>query len=182
MKAAKVLPFLILAGLAGCSDHQDHLAQQKQEGAAPADAGKKQMSMKPTDARIAALKAKTTDCNIESVNQLTFEPSVPTISSADSAKVGGWLIDAKEKVVPKDVLVRVESEAGDKAWEQPVTSWGDRGDIVTTHGGVAAYQKAGFDVQLDLGELAPGAYNVYLVYGSAGAQTACGVGRRFNLK
>lgn len=187
MKAAKVLTYLVFASLVGCSDHQDHLDQQKQADSSQpathaADPVKPQMSMKPTDARMAMLKDKATDCNIEAVNQNLFEPTIPTVSVADSAKVSGWLIDTKQKVVPKDVLVRVESYAGDKAWEQPVTSWGDRGDIVTTHDGVIAYQKSGFNVQLDLGGLAPGSYNIYMIYGPAGSQTACAVGRRFNLK
>lgn len=175
MKTTRLFPVLILAGLVGCNDHQDHAARQQATG-------KVEMSMKSTNARIVALKAKTTDCNIERINHIDFEPSTPTIKAGQAAVVDGWLIDVAHKTVPGDVLLRVESEAGDKAWEQPVTAWGDRGDIVSSRGGVTEYQKSGFTTQLVLGALVPGAYNIYLVYGPAGEQVACGVGRRFYVK
>lgn len=186
MKAIKALPLLIFAGIVGCSDHQNHVAEShaaEEATTQPAKtASKPQMSMVATDARIAKLAGKATDCNIESVNQKLFEPSTPTIAVADGAKVTGWLVDTTQKVVPSHVLIRVENEAGDKAWEQAVANWGDRGDIVSANGGVQAYQKSGFDVQLELGDLPAGNYNVYLAYDSNGAQVGCGVGRRFTVK
>ena len=185
MKTSKILLVASIALAAtACTDHQKHV--DAQEGAAapaqPNEPVAKRMSMTSTDARISALPQKSTDCNIETVNGVGFEPGVPSISNADTAKVSGWLIDTNQKVVPSDVKVRVETEAGDKAWEQLVTAWGDRGDIVTTHDGVTAYQKSGFEVPLDLGELSAGPYNIYLVYGAPGSETACGVGRRFSVK
>lgn len=181
MKVNGLFACVLAIGLAGCTDHETHVAPQPQAGNAEAPAPKL-MSMKPTSARIAGLTGTSADCNIESMNGQTFDPAVPTASAAETAEVTGWLIDSKQKIVPTNVLVRVESEAGDKAWEQPVTSWGDRGDIVNARGGVAAYQKSGFNVRLDLGELSPGAYNIYVVYGDEEQQTACGVGRRFSVK
>ena len=181
MKINGLFACVLVVGLAGCTDHEKHDAPQLQADTSEAPAPKL-MSMKPTTARIAGLTGKSTDCNIESMNGQTFDPAVPATSADKATEVTGWLIDAKQKVVPTDVLVRVESEAGDKAWEQAVTSWGDRGDIVTAQGGVAAYQKSGFNVRLDLGDLTPGAYNIYVLYGAEGQQTACGVGRRFTVK
>ena len=181
MKISKILLAASIAlASSGCTDHQKHA--DAQEGATPAQPAAKRMSMTVTDARILKLAQKTTDCNIESVNGVGFEPAVPSVTSEKTAKVSGWLIDANQKVVPTDVRVRVETEAGDKAWEQPVTTWGDRGDIVTTHGDVAAYQKSGFEIPLDLGELSTGSYNIYLVYGAPGREVACAVGRRFGVK
>lgn len=184
MKTSKIfLVASIALASSACTDHQKHAsAQESPSSAQQTEPAPKRMSMTETDIRIVALAQKTTGCNIETVNGVGFEPTVPSISNAETAKVSGWLIDGNQKVVPNDVKVRVETEAGDKAWEQPVTAWYDRGDIVTTHGSVVAYQKSGFEVPLDLGGLSAGNYNVYLAYDSKGAEVACAVGRRFSLK
>lgn len=181
MKTKHLAPIAFLTLLAGCSDHAKHEtgAVPHRASAAKAEATPSpKMSMKATDGRIASLAKKSSDCNIESVNDSLFEPQTPTVAANATANVSGWLIDTATKSVPTNVMVRLESEAGDKAWEQQVSAWGDRGDIVSTHQNVQAYQKSGFQVGLDIGELSPGSYNIYLVYGAAGDQTACGVGRR----
>lgn len=176
-------PIVLLTLVAGCSDHAEHGVQAAgsepgaQQATSPVMPSVK-MSMMVTEGRIAALTSKSTDCNIESVNGTLFEPSTPSIASAEPAHVSGWLIDTGTKTVPKDVMIRFESESGDKAWEQPINNWGDRGDVVSTHQNVAAYQKSGFQTELNLGEVSPGLYNIYLIYTIEGKETACGVGRR----
>ena len=180
MKNPSVLLTLALLVLAGCPDQHDN-AQVAQSQQMPQQA-KAPISMRATDARIAGLAARSVDCNIESANDEGFEPNTPTLSMNEPIRISGWLIDVASKTVPANAVLRVETESGDKAWEQKVSEWGNRGDVVATHGNVKAYLDSGFQVTIELGWLAPGAYNVYMAYRVAGQESACGVGRRFNLK
>lgn len=179
---------LVLA-LAACDrrdEHDDKAATAAaNDSATPSDAAPAAapapMSVTPTDARVASITKKTTDCNLESANGSGFEPDVPTASRAKPIVVSGWLVDATAGKVPEKTRIRLEAVDGTQAWEQPITEWGDRGDVVSARGNNAAFQKSGFNVTLDVGALEAGPYEIYLNYDTPDGEVSCAVGRRLAL-
>ena len=158
----------LIGSLASCTDHQEHKLAD--------------LSMSPIEHRIGDSNERSIDCNIESINGRGLDSDTPVVVSSGEATVTGWLIDSSTKSVPNDVRIRVETESGDHAWEQQVNSWGDRGDVVSTHDGEMGFQKSGFNVALNIPGFEPGPYNIYLAFGSKGVEKACGIGRRFLVK
>lgn len=178
-----VLVWLSASLLLGACD-QDRHDQPTVATAAPTPVAPQaaRMSMHPITARISAITEKKTDCNIENANGAGFDPGIPSVSTSEIVAVSGWLIDKAAGGVPIDAVVRIESQDGSSAWEQAITTWGDRGDIVSAHDNNPAFLKSGFSVPLELGELKPGPYNIYLAYGPVDKQATCAVGRRIDIK
>lgn len=173
----------LTVALAACGKTDEHDQQAAAAAQAPAAAATSApMSMTETPVRTASLASKTTDCNLESVNGVGFEGAVPSVPRNAPVVVMGWLVDVAGGVVPSKARVRIESADGASAWEQPISEWGDRGDVVAAKGNNAAFQKSGFASTLQIGALPPGQYAIYLAYDASAGEAACAVGRRQTLE
>ncbi|MGX9718965.1 hypothetical protein [Stenotrophomonas acidaminiphila] len=181
MKKTMLCSMLILLA-AGCQQQPGSPADapegasQSQAAMAPAA-----MSMRATDVRISTGVQQNGKCNIERLNESGFGAGVPTASRAHPIMLTGWIADVASKSVPGKLKVRLQTANGVSAWEQDVTERLDRADVVVALGGDDAYLKSGFRARLDVGQLAPGDYVVYLAFDGAGGEAICGLGRRFTL-
>ena len=146
---------------------------------APAPAPKP-MSMRVTDVRITTGAQQNKSCNIERANGTLFWPDQPRASRAQTIEIGGWVVDEDTKSVPNGVKLRLQTANGVSAWEQDVTERVERKDVANNLK-EEAYLKAGFKVNVDVPDLAPGDYVIYLAFEDAGAEAICGIGRRITL-
>ena len=166
--------------LAACDKTDEH--DQQAAAAAQAPAASAPMSVVETPVRIAGLASKTTDCNLESANGVDLEGVAPSVPRNAPVVLTGWLVDVAAGVVPAKARLRIESADGANAWEQPISEWGDRGDVAAAKGNVAAFQKSGFSTTLQVGALPPGTYAIYIAYDASAGEAACAVGRHLTLE
>ena len=180
-----VLPAaLLLTLLTACNQKADTAATPATatteptaiEPAAPA----KPMSMRATDVRITTGAQQNKSCNIERANGTLFWPDQPRASRAQTIEIGGWVVDEDTKSVPSGVKLRLQTANGVSAWEQDVTERVERKDVAKNLN-EEAYLKAGFKVNIDVPDLAPGDYVIYLAFDDAGTEAICGIGRRITL-
>lgn len=176
-----VLPAaLILTLLTACNQKPDTAPDTREpvgEVEAPAT---KPTSMRETDVRIITGAQQNKSCNIERANGTLFWPDQPRVSRAHTIEIGGWIVDEDAKSVPDGVKLRLQTANGLSAWEQDVTERIERTDVANNLN-EEAYLKAGFKVNLDVPELAPGDYVIYLAFDDAGNEAICGIGRRITL-
>jgi hypothetical protein len=137
--------------------------------------------MVATEVRIDKAMSHGRSCNIETANGIDFEKQTPALRLAAPVNLAGWLIDEEDGNVPSKVTIRMESSERRSAWEQPVTIWGARPDVVMANDGNKNYLMSGFTVKLDLPEIQPGSYSIYLAYQRDGGEVVCGVGRMIKL-
>ncbi|WP_147298565.1 hypothetical protein [Lysobacter soli] len=184
MKAAIASACALL--LAACSEKSEQSTANVQGAQAPAPAAAptpvaKPSTMRAIDYRLKVGVQQHGSCNIESLNGVLFWPTAPTAQRVSTIEFGGWVVDGEAKKVPADVKLRIQSANGVNAWEQDVVTRVDRPDVAKNlkH---EDFLKAGFKVAVDLPELAPGEYVVYLAYPTqSGGDAICGIGRRFTL-
>jgi hypothetical protein len=179
----------VALALTACGKTEDH-DQAVATGPAPAESVAQAapstpesapMSVVETPVRIASLASKTTDCNLENVNGAALEGDAPSVPRNAPVTVAGWLVDVAAGAVPSKARLRLENADGTSAWEQPISEWGDRPDIVAAKGNNAAFQKSGFTTTMQVGALPPGTYAIYLAYDASAGESACAVGRHITL-
>jgi hypothetical protein len=188
MKLEYRLPILLGSMLStfvsGCSDRMappptiptPAVGQSSEQRASDAGA-----FMVATEVRIDKAMSHGRSCNIETANGIDFEKQTPALRLAAPVNLAGWLIDEEDGNVPSKVTIRMESSEKRSAWEQPVTIWGARPDVVMANDGNKNYLMSGFTVKLDLPEIQPGSYSIYLAYQRDGGEVVCGVGRMIKL-
>lgn len=181
-----VLPAaLVLTLLTACNQKADTpaapaTATQPAATEPAATAPAKPMSMRATDVRITTGAQQNKSCNIERANGTLFWPDQPRVSRAQTVEIGGWIVDEETKSVPGTVKLRLQTANGVSAWEQDVTERVERKDVANNLK-EEAYLKAGFKVNVDVPDLAPGDYVIYLAFDDAGTEAICGIGRRITL-
>lgn len=138
------------------------------------------MSMRTTDVRIATGAQQNKSCNIERVNNIGFGAEPPHASRSRPVIIDGWIVDEASQAVPANLKLRLQTANGVSAWEQDVSERNERADVAGALGS-DAYLQSGFRVNLDVAEMLPGDYVVYLAFDGAGSEAICGLGRRFTL-
>ena len=136
--------------------------------------------MQVTEARLKTGMEQNRSCNIESAGGLRFASEQPRLTRSETIGIQGWVIDELTKTVPDNVKLRLQTANAVSAWEQAVTDRTERSDVAA-HYGEPSYLKSGFTVNVDVPELAPGDYVVYLAFDSPHGEAICGIGRRITL-
>lgn len=72
-------------------------------------------------------------------------------------------------------------EGGAKFWSVPITATGDRPDVAQ-YLSLPASARSGFALDLNLTELPPANYSVYIANSTGAAESVCGLGRGFVIK
>lgn len=182
MNKVAVLPIVIIALMVGCTEKTDDSQSAPVVAAHVADPAPtfKPLSMRQTDFRLKTGMSQNKSCNIESVNGVLFWPDQPSASRTRSIGIVGWIINEESETVPDNVKIRLQTANGVSAWEQDIVMRVDRQDVAK-HYAEDAYLKSGFKVDLDIAELTPGEYVVYLAFDSSAGEAICGIGRRFTL-
>lgn len=179
---AVIMPMVLLGLLAACSEKQAEAPTQQpsaeQSGTQPA--ARKPLSMRTTDVRLKTGAAQNKSCNIETANGTLFWPEAPKATKTATIDVGGWIIDEESKSIPNNAKIRLQTANGISAWEQDIVNRGDRQDVAKQLGS-PDYLKSGFKVSLDVADLAPGDYVVYLAFDTPEGEAVCGIGRRLTL-
>ena len=180
-----VLPAaLLVTALTACNQKADTPATPSATPAPvavePAPVAAKPMSMRATDVRITTGAHQNKSCNIERSNGTLFWPDQPRASRSQTIEIGGWVVDEDTKSVPQGVKLRLQTANGISAWEQDISERVERKDVANNLK-EEAYLKAGFKVSLDVPDLAPGDYVVYLAFDDGGTEAICGIGRRLTL-
>lgn len=171
----------LLVVLAACNRQAETpVAPSTATAPEPAAAAPRPVSMRATEARITTGAQQNKSCNIERANGTLFWPDQPRVSRAQTIEIGGWIVDEDTKSVPSGVKLRLQTANGLSAWEQDITERVERADVAMNLK-EDAYLKAGFKVKIDVPELAPGDYVIYLAFDDAGSEAICGIGRRITL-
>lgn len=115
-------------------------------------------------------------CNIETIDGIAFEGARPAVSADRTLELLGWYAGPEGA----DVRLVLASEAGGY-WVVGLPERLPRPDVAASLGDESALQ-SGFAVNLDLSELPPGQYSIYLANTANNAESACGVGRAITLQ
>lgn len=120
--------------------------------------------------------AESVACNIETISSLLFEPEWPEISRGEDHEVLGWYSG------PADANLHLFIYGdGGQHWDVPIVERQPRPDVASSIGDAVA-AAPGFSVKLNLSELPPGRYGLYLANAAGDAVSACGVGRGIVIK
>lgn len=165
---------LSCALLAGCGQDPPESPQPESPGA-PADAAVAgPVGIAPAPApSLAAVKANgAARCNIETLGGQDFDGALPRIARSGAVPVAGWHADGGK------LLLVIHDEAQSARWSVEVPARTQRPDVSKVLGG-SAPAATGFAFDLDLANLAPGYYGMYLLDPATGE--ACAFGRTFAL-
>lgn len=180
-----VIPMVLFALMTACTEKA---ADPQPQATAPTPVTEpvaepvpaRALSMRVTDARLKTGMSQNKSCNIEYANDTLFWPDQPTASRAKTVVISGWIIDESTKTVPTNLKLRLQTANAVSAWEQDVVTRTDRADVAKRYN-EEAYLKAGFRVNLDIPDFAPGDYVVYLAFDTPAGEAICGIGRRFTV-
>lgn len=132
------------------------------------------VSLRPASLPVAAAPSKS--CNIEEIGgvQYTKPYEVPR---GLRLSVSGWLLDTDARNVPDKASLYVIAGTGAGAWSTPIEMDVERSDVAKLNGGLSAYQRSGFAVDVEINSLTPGTYHLLLIYGANGSGHVCDNGR-----
>lgn len=122
--------------------------------------------------------ALVASCNLERIDENIIGQVPLEVKINRPLKVAGWVADTGSASVPETVVIRAVSEGEGQIFYAPIFLGVSRDDVVRHLGGGRGYLQSGFDVEVDFGELAPGAYQLQLAFSSKGRANLCDNGRR----
>lgn len=117
-------------------------------------------------------------CNLERIDEKAIDQLPREVRVGRPLKVAGWVADTRSAGVPESVAIRAVAEESGAVYYAPIALSVLRGDVVTHLGGERAYLRSGFNVEVDIGELKPGAYKLQLAFLSKGRSALCDNGRK----
>jgi hypothetical protein len=115
-------------------------------------------------------------CNIETIDSTSFEAARPAVRADRTLELVGWYAGS----AGSDVRLMLANEAGSH-WVVDLPQRSARPDVAASLGDDSALE-SGFAVSLDLSQLAPGEYGLYLADAANNSASACGVGRGITLQ
>lgn len=121
-------------------------------------------------------------CNIDQLGAMGSASLESTYTKADvPLSVGGWVVEEDGQGVPTNVWLRLEDVSKQYVWEVAVPVGGAREDVAHARSN-PALGRSGFSALVDMREIPPGRFHVYLAYQAADGQYGCDNGVHFDVK
>jgi hypothetical protein len=192
MKSLPIASFVALIALSGCgndsaprpnaaSEVSPSAAKPPATEAAASIAREAKLTSSPpvsTDGAISLNK----DCNVEGVDGALFTAEGLTIQGKGTHEISGWVVDAKNRVIPQDlklIVAGVGSTAG--VWTNQAPMWIERKGVAETRGYGPELNNSGFAFKVDTSILPAGSYHVYVMSPGKTGLLVCDPGRQLNI-
>lgn len=172
---------LLLAGLAmlaGCGKDPPPAAPADSPAGATTEAPEvvRGIAPQPSQAALPVANSESVHCNIETIAGESMEGSNPGIASGVAVEIAGWYAGAAD-----GATLNLASENGAERWTIALPALAERPDVATALKDESKL-KAGFVSSVDLSDLKPGSYSVYLSDATQSPASICGLGRGFTIR
>ena len=180
-----------LALMAGCSPagKEGHAEIQPAQGVVTDSASvpepvatstKALVPLKKAVAELPVLKSSGA-CNIDQLGVVGSAGLAPVFMKSDlPLSIEGWVAREDGQGVPTNAWLRLEDAAKQYVWEIDLPVGGVRADVAEARSNPALVN-SGFSALLDMREVPPGRFHLYLAY-QAGGEFGCDNGVQFDVK
>jgi hypothetical protein len=119
-------------------------------------------------------------CSLDEINGKIIRQDSIVASAGQPLKISGWAADPRQPRIPEQAWLRMFDRGGGPGLLLDLPRNVNRPDVANALGN-ALYARAGFEITIEPGRLAPGEYTLAIVQQLGGAMAVCTATGRLSL-